>query len=49
MKPERERHNESALKKAGAGTGLVLLIATAVVVVAALMYFGLGGSGAPGA
>lgn len=39
---KEDRHQESALKTAARGTNLVLLIASAVVVIGAVLYFGLG-------
>jgi hypothetical protein len=45
----KDEHNkESAFKTAGRGTGLVILIASAIVVIAALMYYGLSSPTPPG-
>jgi hypothetical protein len=39
----KHEHEESAFKEARRGVGPILLVAAAVLVVAALLYFGLGG------
>jgi len=43
-----KRNNEPALKAAGRGTGMVLLIASSIAVIAAVLYFGLGSAIVPG-
>ena len=38
-----DKPKQSALKEAGGGMGLLLLVSGAVLVIGALFYFGLGG------